>query len=137
MINLITKTFLQPNKKQVTVYKIFKIIDGNYYNLNGMFKFSKIDWNSCYWSLDKKRFDNIILKNNRIEYPTGFHSFMDYEQSYKVFNNRYSYSDSIFVLCECKIKFRLVYGVENYKLNDDDFETKICISRGIKILKEL
>jgi hypothetical protein len=132
MIDYIDNIFLQPNKKIITVYKIFKKVNNQYYNLDQRFQFSENDWNSCYWDKDQKRFDDIILKNNNVEYHSGFHSFIEYEESKIVYSK--FYDNEIYKLYCCQAKFRLLYGTKLY-LNIG--KVNVCVSRGIKMLKEL
>lgn len=137
MINNIIKKFILPNKKEIIVYKIFKIIEGNLYNLNGSFQFSKLDWNSCYWDGNKNRFDNIILEcNNGDKYECGFHSFTSIETSKIIYNKLYNNHN--YIIYQCRIKYRLAEGTKNYVFEDKIIlESRILVSRGIKIIKEI
>ncbi len=102
------------------------------------FKFNNIgEWISCYIDDTGRKWKDIKVRAfNKDEYHCGFHSFMNYDQACEVFKNIYQiYSN--FVLCECRTKFRLIYGIENYEIDDVYYETEICVSRGMKILKEV
>lgn len=140
MIDQITRVLILPNKKIITTYKIFRKIDSCYYNINEYnnryFKFPPInEWCSCYWSYDKTRWDNNIIKFNNIEYPSGFHSFISLEESKIIFNNLYNLPDYVF--CKCEIKYRLLEALKNYEFESGIIQTKILISRGLKIIKEI
>lgn len=139
MIDQITRVLILPNKKIITTYKIFKKIDGCYYNINQYndrsFKFPPIgEWISCYWDYDKTRWDDIILKNNSIEYHTGFHSFTSFEDSKIIFNKLFNSPE--YRLCKCHVKYRLIEGLKNYEF-ENIIQTKILITRGLKIIKEI
>ncbi len=133
----IIKLFKLPNKKIITTYKIFQKINGYYFNINQYnniyFKFPPIDeWISCYCDYDKTSWNNIIIKNNNIEYPTGFHSFISLEDSKIIINNQPNY-----VFCKCKIKYRLAEILKSYEFESGIIQTKILVSRGLKIIKEI
>lgn len=140
MINKIERVFLLPNKKITTTYKIFQKINGCYYNINEYnnryFKFPQIDeWISCYYDTDQNRWDNIMIKNFDIEYPTGFHSFSSLENSKIIYDLLYNLPN--YKLCKCNIKYRLIEGLKNYEFESGIIQTKILISRGLKIIKEI
>ena len=147
----ITRTFLQPNKKEITVYKIFvkptnkyfsiyEFFTDQYPNINN-FEFPPIgEWISCYTDVNGLKFPDKLIDpfDEEILYSCGFHSFMNYEQSQLVFkSNLYNNIIVDCVLCECRAKFRLHYGILNYMIDRKKINTEICVSRGIKILKEL
>jgi hypothetical protein len=137
---MIIKKFLLPNKKEIISYKIFQKIDDCYYNINEynnkFFQFPPInEWISCYWSYDKNRWDDIIIKDNNIEYHTGFCSFLSLEDSKIIFEKLYNLPN--YVLCKCHIKYRMYEILKNYKFENDIIQTRILISRGLKIIKEI
>lgn len=152
-MNEITRTFLQPNKKEITVYKIFnKSKNGDYFSLfqqptidciGKYFKFPPIgEWISCYIDINNERWPNRKIKpfGNNVVYSCGFHSYMDmdYEQICTISENLLFYDRKYnIVLCECRAKFRLYYGIIDCSINGNNISSEICVSRGIKILKEL
>ncbi len=140
MIDQITRVLILPNKKIITTYKIFRKIDSCYYNINQynnrFFKFSPIgEWISCYWDYDKVRWNDIILKNNNIEYQTGFHSFTSFEDSKIIYNKLFNSPE--YNLCKCQVKYRLVEALKNYEFENSSIQTKILITRGLKIIREI
>lgn len=137
--NFITKKFILPNKKIISTYKIFQKINNYYYSINQynnkFFKFPPInEWISCYWSYDKDRWDDIVIKDNNIEYPVGFHSFISLEDSKIIYNQLYNQSN--YTLCKCHIKYRTSEIMKTYELENSSIQVKILISRGLKIIKE-
>jgi len=166
MLDRITKKYLQPNKKEITVHKIFRksngiytsifIRYGEYFDQPRYFYFNNIgEWTSCYLDKFKARWnDKTLIKLTGIEYPMGFHSYMLYEDSLKIFENLNTEPRKTdYVLCECRAKYRLLEGEINwvYMVGIDDSNylmsidreinnltpVKVVVTRGIKITKEL
>lgn len=158
MLNRITKKYLQPNKKEITVYKIFRkdngiytnifIYHGEFFDQPRYFYFNNIgEWTSCYLDKFESRWnDKTLIRSTGIEYPTGFHSYMLYKDSLNVLKNL---KNPDFTLCECRAKYRLLEGEmdwvddgSNYLMNvnseiDGLPPVKVVVTRGIKIIKEL
>jgi len=156
ILHEITKTFLSPNKKEITVYKIFRydLINNRYLSLYGhtignsgyLHDFVYPDmgkWISCYIDATGQKWPDILIDPicEGIKYSMGFHSYMNYDQAEEIFLTDFKDEKSKkirYALCECRAKFRLYYGIINYVVNTNkEISSELCISRGIKIFKEL
>lgn len=144
MIESVTNVFLQPNKRETTVYKIFNKIKDNYLSLksnskkdtNDYFKFNPPgEWISCYIDSNGEEWPNMDIDNGKVIYPRGFHSYILLPDAVKIYYSKY-YSEHS-VLCECRSKFRLIEGTEKFIFDGKELETRVIVSRGIKIVREL
>lgn len=144
MIDSITNVFLQPNKKEITVYKIFNKLNYNYFSLKpnrredlpDYFKFnSPGKWISCYIDANEKEWPDNNIDNGKVIYPRGFHSYIFLSDALMIYNSKY-HSD-YYVICECRSKFRLIEGIEKFIFDNKEYEIKVIVSRGIKIIGEI
>jgi len=147
----ITNTFLQPNKKEIIVHKIFWKENNEYLSMFlhsrpsfqeklRQFRFAPLDeWISCYIDYNGIWWNNkLIYAPSGIQYSVGFHSYLDIDESIIVFNNYIKkYLTGPFTLCECRAKFRLYEGIEENEIDYEILSAKMIISRGIKIIKEI
>ena len=145
MLNSITRVLLQPNKKEITTYKIIQRFNNNIlFNLSSttpkrsFFKFSPIgEWTSCYIDNDGYKWANINLKSSDSgeEYPTGFHCFLNFDDVKKVME--YYKGSKTHIICKCQSKYRMVFGLQKYYVFNEVVWAKIVVCRGIKITEIL
>jgi len=98
MLHEVTRILLQPNKKEITTYKILRRIgtesfSSMFFNTRktnlDFFIFPPIgEWISCYDDYINNDWPNINLTSieDKIEYPTGFHCCLKLDEVKEVYS---------------------------------------------------
>ena len=150
LLNSITRVLLQPNKKEITTYKLLRPIDEKLISMYfrprkdslDFFTFPPIgEWISCYIDHTGKEWTNINLMSieDRNEYPIGFHCFLKLDEAKKVYKEFKRVKHFDIILCKCKSKYRMVFGTEKFSFVklDEIICADMVVCRGLKIIEML
>jgi len=153
LLDCITRVLLQPNKKEITTYKILRICDsqlnliislnshidssGNLVN----FVFPPIgEWISCYIDFRGTEFKDINIKTRTSNeyYSRGFHCFLSLNETKKVLQRlKTNLMFENCIICKCSSKYRMVFGLQKFSFCDSDeiIWAKMVVCRGLRIDK--
>lgn len=148
MLTTISRVLLQPNKREITTFKIFQHYKNNFFSIckpynpiiksHSYFKFAPIgEWISCYCDYDKIEWPDVELEINNSDqkYPTGFHCYLNLSDAQKIMTTREDYPLS--VICKCKSKYRMIFGDQRVYKHSDAIWSKVVVCRGLKIIEML
>jgi len=155
-LNEITRVLLQPNKKEITTYKLFNFNGGHFMGMflhhryvnktSGelcFFAFPPIgEWASCYFDHRGREWNNVdlrIIDDIGQKYPTGFHCFLNLDEAKEVYNEFKKNNYHNLRLCKCKSKYRMIFGIEKYSFVgiDEIIWAEKVVCRGLKIVEVL